>query len=123
MDFHGHRSVALFYTLIMLSERFTVYNFFIRLFNNSVAIFLLDSYMLRFYFKREVWIWTIHFDSWPKISLKSIMEQMIPGHVTFLSRKMCRVVACVVAKLSMKRFLSGSEKRKRKREDEKFREK
>ena len=28
-----------------------------------------------------------------------------------------------VAKLSMKRFLSGSEKRKRKREDEKFREK
>ena len=59
----------------------------------------------------------------PKMYLKSIMEQMIPGHVTFLSRKMCRVVACVVAKLSMKRFLSGSEKRKRKREDEKFREK
>ena len=29
----------------------------------------------------------------------------------------------MVAKLSMKRFLSGSEKRKRKRKDEKFREK
>lgn len=55
----------------------------------------------------------------PKMYLKSIMEQIIPGQVMFLSRKICRVVA----KLSMKRFLSGREKRKRKREDEKFREK
>ena len=59
----------------------------------------------------------------PKIDLKSIVEQMIPGHVMFLSQKMCRVVAFVVAKLSMKRFLSASEKRKRKRKDEKLREK